>query len=38
MNEKDPLVFIKHVRDSIEEIESFVEGVSKENFMESKLV
>ncbi len=30
---KDPLVFIKHIRDSINEIESFTKNVSKEKFM-----
>ena len=40
MNEfkKDPLVFIKHIRDSICEIESFTENVSMEKFMEEKLI
>jgi len=35
---KDPLVFIKHVRDSINEIESFIENVSKEKFIGEKLI
>lgn len=35
---KDPLVFIKHIRDSIIEIESFTENVSKEEFMKNKLI
>ena len=30
---KDPLVFIKHIRDSINEIDSFTKNVSKEKFM-----
>src|SRR3989344_5518164 len=36
--EKDPLVFIKHIRDSIDEIESFTKNVSKEKFMKEKLI
>jgi|SRR3989344_1830857 len=35
---KDPIVFIKHIRDSILEIDSFVEGVSKEEFIKSRLI
>lgn len=41
MNEKtkkDPLVFIKHIRDSINDIESFTKNISKEKFMEEKLI
>ena len=40
MNEfkKDPMVFIKHIRDSIYEIESFTKDVSKEKFMDEKLI
>ena len=35
---KDPLVFIKHIRDSINEIDSFTKNVSKEKFIEEKLI
>ena len=35
---KNPLVFIKHVRDSIEEIVSFTKDISKEKFMNEKLI
>ena len=35
---KDPLVFIKHIRDSIDEIESFTENISKEKFAKEKLI
>jgi len=40
MNEdkKDSLVFIKHIRDSIYEIESFIEAVSKKRFLHEKLI
>lgn len=33
---KKSIVFIKHMRDSIEEIESFIEGVSEEDFLNNK--
>ena len=35
---KDPLVFIKHIRDSINEIDSFTKNVSKDKFIEEKLI
>jgi uncharacterized protein with HEPN domain len=35
---KDFLVFVKHIRDSISEIESFTRNVSKEQFMQNKLI
>ena len=33
---KDSLVFIKHIRDSIIDIEKFVKNVSKEEFLRNK--
>jgi uncharacterized protein with HEPN domain len=33
---KDPLVFIEHILESIETIEEYVEGATKEEFMSSK--
>ncbi|MBI4163140.1 MAG: DUF86 domain-containing protein [Candidatus Aenigmarchaeota archaeon] len=33
---KDPLVFIKHIRDSIKEIENYTKNVSKESFINNK--
>jgi len=36
--EKDSLVFIKHIRDSICEVESFTKGISIEEFLENKLI
>ena len=33
---KDPLVFIEHILESIETIEEYVEGTTKEDFMSSK--
>ncbi len=40
MNEdkKDSLVFIKHIRDSIYEVESFTENVSEKRFLHEKLI
>ena len=35
---KDSLIFIKHIRDSINEIGSFTENVSKKKFIEEKLI
>jgi len=35
---KEPVVFLKHVRDSIDEIEFFTKNVSKEKFIEEKLI
>ena len=35
---KDPVVFIKHIRDSIDEINSFTKNVSKEKFIRDKLI
>ena len=35
---KDSLIFIKHVRDSIEEIMVFTKNVSKKKFVEEKLI
>ena len=32
---KDPLIFIQHILDSIEKIESYVEGMSKQEFSDS---
>lgn len=33
---KDPLVFIEHILESIETIEEYIEGTTKEEFMSSK--
>ena len=35
---KDPLVFIKHIRDAIGRIESFLKETSKNDFMGSELL
>ena len=35
---KDPIIFIKHIMDSILNIEDFIKGVSKETFLEDKKV
>jgi len=35
---KDPLIFIKHIRDSLSEVDSFTKNVSKEKFMREKLI
>lgn len=32
MSKKDPLIFIEHILDSINKIESFIKGVSKDEF------
>lgn len=32
---KEPLVFIEHIIDSIEKIEMFMKGISKENFQKN---
>ncbi len=32
---KEPLVFIEHIVDSIEKIEMFMKGISKENFQKN---
>ena len=37
-NKKDLLVFIRHILDAIEEIESFTKNVSKKKFTEEKLI
>ena len=34
---KNPLVFVKHIRDSILSIEEFVKGVSKSDFLHSEM-
>jgi len=33
---KDPIIFIKHIMESIEHIESYSEGISKNNFLEDE--
>ena len=38
MNEKDPLVFIRHINDEIDKILGSTRGVSKEKFMENSLL
>jgi uncharacterized protein with HEPN domain len=35
MNEKDPAVFVEHILESIEIIENYLKGKSKDDFMKS---
>jgi len=35
---KDPLIFLKHIIESIEKIESFSKGISKPKFLKNELV
>jgi uncharacterized protein with HEPN domain len=34
---KDPKIFLLHIRDSMQKIESFLKGVSKEKFLKDEL-
>ncbi|MBS3155155.1 DUF86 domain-containing protein [Candidatus Woesearchaeota archaeon] len=36
MNKKGPLIFIEHIIENIKDIESFIYGISKEEFIENK--
>lgn len=36
MNDKDPLIFIKHILESINNIEDFMKGIEKNKFLRNK--
>jgi len=35
--DKDPIIFIKHILESIENIESFVKNIEEKEFLKSKV-
>jgi len=37
MNEKDPLIFLEHILESIQNIENFSKGLSEKSFMNDEL-